>query len=155
MLLGELSVQISLGCQANKWKEDVHPYGPHTLGQCLCASVFMIQLQKELETEPSTFQQLSRPKGTVHPYRTSSNANARQRFVNWTTLFPMFCSTVISAPLFYYHVTNTVSEWKRRTYSEWFPQTVLHSFGKNSFMSRFLYLQFFKRNPGSHQQCLL
>lgn len=48
--------------------------------------------KKELETEPSTFQQLSRSKGTVHPYRTSSNANARQRFVNWTTLFPTCCS---------------------------------------------------------------
>lgn len=47
---------------------------------------------KELETEPSTFQQLSCPKGPVHPYHTSSNANARQRFVNWTTLFPTCCS---------------------------------------------------------------
>lgn len=55
-------------------------------------SVFVLLYDPTTKRVGNRAQQLSRPKGTVHPYRTSSNANVRQRFVNWTTLFPTCCS---------------------------------------------------------------
>lgn len=113
--------------------------------------------KKSWKQSPAPFSNFPRPKGTVHPYRTSSNANARQRFVNWTTLFPTCCShsdfsSTLSLPCNKYcQPKGTLG----LILSDFPGQLHILSAKTHLWVVFFLYVLFLKINPGSHQQCLV
>lgn len=119
LLLGELSVQINVGCRANKWKKGC----PHSATVSLSFRL-SDQTMKRVETRawylPASKAQfihimLAQGKGLLIGPHYSSHAVLR----------------VISVQLFHYHVTDTVSQ--RECFdltSEWFPQAIAHFYRK-------------------------
>lgn len=73
----------------------------------------MNQLQKELETEPSTFSNFPAPKEQfIHIVRPPTLRQGKGLLIG-PLYSPHAVLAVISVPLFHYHVTNTINQRER------------------------------------------
>lgn len=83
-----LSVQINLGCRANKWEKEVcAPWD----GVFLFLSLWLKDKKSEKQ-KLAPFSNFLVPKGQFAHIILALTLMQGKRFVNWTTLFPTWCS---------------------------------------------------------------